>query len=62
VLEQQGVRPLRAVADLGEAMMYLRRNKDGDRRRVASLVSAAIVQFRALGMIGWLRRAQSMAS
>jgi hypothetical protein len=62
VLEQQGVRPLRAVADLGEAMMYLRRNKDGDRRRVASLVSAAIVQFRALGMTGWLRRTESLAS
>jgi tetratricopeptide (TPR) repeat protein len=62
VLEQQGARPLRAIADLDEAIMYLRRNEDGDRHRAAPLLSAAIVKFRALGMTGWLRRAESLAS
>jgi hypothetical protein len=62
VLEQQGARPLRAIADLDEAIMYLRRNEDGDRHRAAPLLSAAIVKFRALGMTGWLRRAERLAS
>jgi tetratricopeptide (TPR) repeat protein len=61
VLEQQGARPLRAIADFDEAIMYLRRNEDGDRHRAAPLLSAAIMNFRALGMTGWLRRAASVA-
>jgi tetratricopeptide (TPR) repeat protein len=60
VLEEQGARPLRAIADLDEAVMYLRRNEDGDRRRAQPLLQAAIMQFRALGMPGWLRRAESL--
>jgi tetratricopeptide (TPR) repeat protein len=62
VLEQQGARPLRAIADLDEAVMYLRRNEHGDRRRGTPLVDAAITQFRALGMTGWLRRGEGLAS
>jgi tetratricopeptide (TPR) repeat protein len=61
VLEAQGARPLRAIADLDEAMMYLRRNKDEDRRRAQPLLNAAIMQLRALGMTGWLRRAEGLA-
>jgi hypothetical protein len=61
VLEQQGARPLRAIADFDQAIMYLRRNEDGDRHRAAPLLSAAIVNFRALGITGWLRRAATVA-
>jgi tetratricopeptide (TPR) repeat protein len=61
VLEQQGARPLRAIADLDEAIMYVRRNEDGDRHRAAPLLSVATMQFRTLGMTGWLRRAESLA-
>jgi hypothetical protein len=41
--------------------MYLRRNADGDRQQARPLLGAAIMQFRALGMNGWLRRAESLA-
>lgn len=58
VLEEQGARPLRAIADLDEAIMYLRRNEDGDRHRAGPLLAAATMRFRALGMTGWLRRAR----
>jgi len=61
VLEEQGARPLRAIADLDEALMYLRRSEDGDRQQAQPLLSAATMQFRALGMTGWLRRAESLA-
>jgi hypothetical protein len=39
--------------------MCLRRNAEGDRRQARPLLTAAIMQFRALGMTGWLRRAES---
>jgi hypothetical protein len=54
-LEEQGARPLRAIADLDEAVMYLRRNEDGDRHRAGPLLAAATIQFRALGTTRWLR-------
>jgi hypothetical protein len=60
VLEEQGACPLRAIADLDEALMYLRRNADGDRQQAWPLLNAATTQFRALGMTGWLRRAESL--
>jgi hypothetical protein len=62
VLEEQGARPLHAIADLDEAIMYLRRNEDGDRHRAVPLLSRATMQFRALGMTGWWRRAESLAA
>jgi class 3 adenylate cyclase/tetratricopeptide (TPR) repeat protein len=60
VLEEQGARPLRAITDLDEAMMYIRRGAPGDRERASPLLDAALQQFRALGMTGWTRRAESL--
>jgi tetratricopeptide (TPR) repeat protein len=60
VLEQQGARPLRALADFDEALMYLRRATAGDRERAQPLLAAAIEQFRAIGMTGWLQRASAL--
>ena len=53
-LEEQGARPLRAIADFDEALMCLRRNAEGDRQQARPLLTAAIMQFRALGRTGWL--------
>jgi tetratricopeptide (TPR) repeat protein len=60
VLDGQGARPLRAIVDYDEALMYARRAALGDRERAAPLVDAALVQFRALGMPGWIRRAEAL--
>lgn len=62
VLDEQGARPLRAIADFDEAWMYLRRAATGDAERAKPLLDAAIDQFRTLGMSGWLRRAHALAS
>jgi tetratricopeptide (TPR) repeat protein len=62
VLEEQGARPLRAIADLDEALMYVRRGAAGDKSRARSLLKAAIDQFRSLGMTGWLRRAEGLVT
>jgi class 3 adenylate cyclase/tetratricopeptide (TPR) repeat protein len=56
VLEEQGARPLRALADYDEALMYARRGADGDHERALPLLDAALAQFREIGMTGWLRR------
>jgi hypothetical protein len=60
VLEEQGARPLRAITDFDEALMYIRRGAPGDRERASPLLDAALQQFRALGMTGWIRRAESL--
>jgi len=60
VLDEQSARPLRAITDFDEAWMYLRRGVPGDRERAASLLDAALQQFRALGMTGWIRRAERL--
>jgi hypothetical protein len=60
VLEEQGARPLRAITDFDEALMYIRRGAPGDRERASPLLDAALQQFRALGMTGWTRRAESL--
>jgi len=60
VLEDQGARPLRAITDFDEALMYVRRGAPGDRERASPLLDAAQQQFRALGMTGWIRRAESL--
>ncbi len=57
VLDAQGARPLRAIVDYDEALMYFRRRTDGDRERGLPLLEAALVQFREVGMTGWIRRA-----
>jgi class 3 adenylate cyclase/tetratricopeptide (TPR) repeat protein len=60
VLDEQGARPLRAIADFDEALMYVRRGGPGDKKRATPLLDAALQQFRALGMTGWIRRAESL--
>jgi class 3 adenylate cyclase len=60
VLEEQGARPLRAVADYDEALMYARRAADGDRERAIPLLDAALAQFREIGMTGWVRRGEDL--
>jgi tetratricopeptide (TPR) repeat protein len=60
VLEEQGARPLRALADYDEALMYARRGAAGDHERALPLLDAALAQFRDIGMTGWLRRAEDL--
>ena len=60
VLDEQGARPLRAIVDYDEALMYVRRGEAGDDKRAAPLLEAALMQFRTLGMPGWIRRAESL--
>jgi ATP/maltotriose-dependent transcriptional regulator MalT len=57
VLEEQGARPLRAIADFDEAVMYQRRGAPGDRERALGVLDRARRRFEELGMTGWLRRA-----
>ena len=61
VLDEQGARPLRAIADFDEAVMYRRRGAPGDRERARPLLERARRRFEDLGMSGWLRRAGKMA-
>lgn len=60
VLDEAGARPLRAIVDFDEALMYARRGDDGDAARALPLLDAAIAQFRAIGMHGWLQRAEGL--
>jgi DNA-binding NarL/FixJ family response regulator len=60
VLEEQGARPLRAIVDYDEALMYVRRGRRGDRNRAAPLVEAALAQFRQIGMTGWIKRGEEL--
>jgi tetratricopeptide (TPR) repeat protein len=60
VLDEQGARPLRAVVDLDEALMYCRRGARGDIESAQPLLDAALQQFHALGMTGWIRRAEAL--
>jgi class 3 adenylate cyclase/tetratricopeptide (TPR) repeat protein len=60
VLDAQGARPLRAIVDYDEALMYARRAAPGDAARGQSLAEVALRQFRALGMPGWIRRAETL--
>jgi tetratricopeptide (TPR) repeat protein len=57
VLDEQGARPLRAIVDFDEALMYCRRGARGDMESAPPLLEAALQQFHALGMTGWIRRA-----
>jgi class 3 adenylate cyclase len=60
VVEEQGARPLRAICDHDEALMYVRRGADGDRERAVPLLDAALAQFREIGMTGWEARAEEL--
>src|SRR5262249_30986619 len=60
VLDEQGARPLRAIVDYDEALMYARRGEPGDAERARPLLDAALAQFRTLGMPGWIRRAEAL--
>jgi len=60
VLDEQGARPLRAIVDYDEALMYARRGAPGDSERARPLLDAALRQFRTLGMPGWIRRAEAL--
>jgi class 3 adenylate cyclase len=62
VLEEQGARPLRAIADFDEAVMYQRRGAPGDCERARALLDRARTQFEDIGMSGWLRRAAQLAT
>ena len=61
VLDEEGSRPLRARTDYEEARMVARRDAPGDRDRALGLIDVALDQFRALGMTGWIARAESLA-
>jgi hypothetical protein len=54
ILDQQGARPLRAIADLDASRITARA---GDPRRAGELRRAAEDAFTTLGMTGWTRRA-----
>ena len=62
VLDEQGARPLRAITDYDEALMYARRNATGDRALALPLLDAAMRQFNDIGMPGWTRRAEDLRS
>jgi tetratricopeptide (TPR) repeat protein len=62
VLDEQGARPLRAIADFDEAVMYQRSAAPGDRERALALLDRARAQFKDIGMTGWLRRAAQLAT
>jgi class 3 adenylate cyclase/tetratricopeptide (TPR) repeat protein len=62
VLDEQGARPLLAIADYDEALMYSRRASPGDADRARTLLSAARQQFEAIGMTGWTRRSEELIS
>ncbi|HVW34499.1 MAG TPA: hypothetical protein VHL53_18340, partial [Acidimicrobiia bacterium] len=59
-LEEEGSRPLRAVCDFDEALMFARRANIGDADRARMLLAVAREQFEDIGMTGWLRRADDL--
>src|SRR5262249_24579644 len=60
ILDEQGARPLRALVDLDEAWMEIRRGPHGDRGRARTLLDATTEQFQAIGMPGWIERAEAL--
>ena len=57
-LEDQGARPLRAIADFDEALMYLRRGLPSDPGLAAPFLREASAAFDSMGMTGWSERAR----
>jgi hypothetical protein len=62
VLTEQGARPLLAIVDHDEALMFARRNEPGDAATAQALLDRARAQFDAIGMSGWMRRADELGS
>jgi class 3 adenylate cyclase/tetratricopeptide (TPR) repeat protein len=60
VLDEQGARPLLAIADYDEALMCLRGGGPGHVDRARPLLEAARRQFEAIGMTGWMGRADDL--
>src|SRR4029453_8332153 len=60
VLDEQGAPPLLALVDLDEAWMEIRRGPHGDRDRARALLDVACEQFQAIGMPGWIERAEAL--
>jgi hypothetical protein len=58
VLDEQRSRPLRAICDYSEAVMYTRRGTASDISLAQPLLDAALRQFQGLGMPGWIKRAE----
>jgi DNA-binding CsgD family transcriptional regulator len=58
--EEDGQRPLRALVDFDEAVMFVRRGRRGDRERARPLLESALEQFEAIGMPGWVKRARQL--
>jgi DNA-binding SARP family transcriptional activator len=59
VLEEQQARPLRAITDYDQALMLTRA---GRHRQAGPYLDAAVGQFHRIGMTGWLRRAEQLAT
>jgi hypothetical protein len=53
-----GWRPMRAIVDDDEALMYLRRGTPGDEKRARRLLAQALQQFRALDLTERIKRAE----
>src|SRR2546423_7382352 len=60
-LAEQGARPLLAICDYDEALMYARRGDPGDAALARPLLDAARRQFEAIGMTGWIPRAERLS-
>ena len=58
VLEEQGARPLLAITQFDQAVALFRRGGLRDREEARQHLHAATEEFQALGMTGWLRRAE----
>jgi DNA-binding NarL/FixJ family response regulator len=63
-LDSSGHRPIRALVDYDEALMLLRpaptRMSMDAARRAQVLLNAALGQFRAIGMRGWVQQARTL--
>jgi class 3 adenylate cyclase len=62
VTEETEHRPMRAIADYDEALMYVRRGAGGDAAHARPLLEASIPQFREIDMTGWLRDAEELVA
>jgi class 3 adenylate cyclase/tetratricopeptide (TPR) repeat protein len=61
VLADEGARPMLAICDYDEALMFARRTGPGDSEAARPLLESARRQFEELGMTGWLRRSGELA-